>query len=391
MANEPVSSAADRVSRRKFVVAASAAGIAGVAGCTGGSGESGTDTGGGTDAAAEATDTSEASAQPSNTSTSTGQAQQSGPLTADGSSTVYPITSLAGSYWNSNPPASDEEYWGPGQYDIDTEQALADYWAGLYGLESGAEGKPPFKTSIGLSHSGTGLEKLRNGQVDIGDSSAPVSAEFPDASESELEPFTNHVVGVDAQPIVVSKAIYDAGVEKLTVDQLRKIYTGEIENWSGIESYSGPDKEIQAVGRAVGSGTDTAFRLNVFGNPDAEIPGVDVRKGQNQQVQSLVSKSNNAIAYLALAFVDQETVPPVALEIEGTTYRYGENLGAKEYPLSRDLHAYTWEDTSKKEAAFLRMILSDYGQEKFVASSNYVTLTDARQEEEMGKLPSTDA
>ncbi len=387
MANEPSDSVADGVSRRKFIVAAGATGATGLAGCAGNSGGSGTGANGGgsTAGSSEGSGSGETSA-----SSGGNQAKDTGTLSADGSSTVYPITSLAGSYWNSNPPASDKEYWGPGQYDIDTDKALADYWAGLYGFDTGSDG-PPFKTSIGLSHSGVGLEKLKNQQVDIGDSSAPVKAELSDASDDVLKKFTDHVVGVDAQPIVVSKEIYDAGVKKLTIEQLRKIYKGEIKNWSELSSYSGPDKEIQAVGRAVGSGTDTSFRLNVFGSANAKIPGVDVRKGENQQVASLVEKSNNAIAYMALAFVDEKTVPPVALEIKGTTYEYGKNLAAKEYPLSRDLHAYTWEGTSKKEAAFLRMIISDYGQEKFVKSNDYVALTDKRQKEELSKLPSTDA
>ena len=376
MTNEPSSSVADGVPRRKFIVAAGVSGAAGLAGCTGGFSGPGTSGSGGSGGSSGSSDGS--------------QTQQSGPLTADGSSTVYPITSLAGSYWNSNPPASDTEYWGPSQYDIDTQKPLADYWAGLYGFETGADG-PPFKTSIGLSHSGTGLEKLRNQQVDIGDSSAPVSAELPDANEKVLNNFTDHVVGVDAQPIVVSKEIYNSGVTKLTIEQLRKIYEGKIKNWSDIPSYTGPSKPIQVIGRAVGSGTDTAFRLNVFGDPNAKIPGVDVRKGQNQQVQSLVKKSNNAIAYLALAFVDEKTVPPVALKIEETTYEYGKNLAAKEYPLSRDLHAYTWKSTSKKEAAFIRMIISDYGQETFVKSNDYVALTDQRQQKQLEKLPDPDA
>ena len=383
MTNEPSDSVADGVSRRKFIVAAGASGAAGLAGCTSGSG-SGT-TGGGSGSGGAGTGGSSGSG-----SSGGSPAKQSEPLTADGSSTVYPITSLAGSYWNSNPPASDKEYWGPSQYGIQTDKALADYWAGLYGFQTDPDG-PPFKTSIGLSHSGTGLEKLRNQQVDIGDSSAPVKAELTDATENVLNNFTDHVVGVDAQPVVVSKEIYNAGVKKLTIEQLRKIYKGEIENWKEIPSYTGPSKPIQAIGRAVGSGTDTAFRLNVFGSAKAKIPGVDVRKGQNQQVQSLVKRSNNAIAYLALAFVDEKTVPPVALEIKGTTYEYGKNLAAKEYPLSRDLHAYTWKGTSKKEAAFIRMIISDYGQEKFVKSNDYVTLTDERQKKQLQKLPDPSA
>jgi phosphate transport system substrate-binding protein len=85
--------------------------------------------------------------------------------------------------------------------------------------------------------------------------------------------------------------------------------------------------------------------------------------------------------------VDEEAVPPVALEIDDTVYEYGKNLGAEEYPLNRDLHCYTWEGTSPKEAAFLMLLVSDLGQERYVAGNNYVTLPTSRQEEEVGKLP----
>ncbi|WP_382209061.1 PstS family phosphate ABC transporter substrate-binding protein [Halorussus caseinilyticus] len=306
-------------------------------------------------------------------------------MKAGGSSTVYPITSKAASVWSSNPPADDEEYWGPNEYGIQTDERLATYWASKYGFE-GDGTAPPFKVTVGLSHSGTGLEKLKNGLVDIGNASAPVSAELPDLSEEELEKFTNHVVGVDAQPIVLSKEVYEAGVEKLTAEQVRKIYTGEIENWSEIDAYTGEDKEIQAVGRAEGSGTDTAFRTNMLGGPDASMSGVDVRKGQNQQVKTIVSRSNNAVAYMALAFVTDE-VAAVKLEFDGKVYEPGKNLADENYPLSRDLHCYTYDGTSEMEAAFLRMLVSEFGQESFVKPSGYAKLTQKRRENQLGKLP----
>ncbi|MDS0299632.1 PstS family phosphate ABC transporter substrate-binding protein [Halogeometricum sp. S1BR25-6] len=309
-------------------------------------------------------------------------------LKAGGSSTVYPIANKAGSYWNSNPPADDEEYWGPQEYNIDTDQNLADYWAGLYGFDSGSGSSVPFTVSVGLSHSGTGLEKLKNGQLDIGNASAPVDAELPEASEEELNKFINHVVGVDAQPIVVSQEIYEAGVTQLTAEQVRGIYKGEITNWSQIDRYEGPPREIQAIGRSVGSGTDTAFRANFLGDPEAEIPGVDVRKGQNQQVKTTVSKSNNAVAYMALAFVD-DSVPAVALNVDGTVYERGKNLSDPSYPLARDLHCYTYEDTSEMEAAFLRMIISDFGQQTFVEPVGYAKLTEERRQNQLEKLPET--
>ena len=307
------------------------------------------------------------------------------PLTAGGSSTVYPIASTAASYWNSNAPPNDEEYWGPGGYDIRTEQNLADYWAGLYGFDPDTDG-PPYSVNVGLSHSGTGLEKLMHDQIDIGNASAPVAAEMTDLSQEKLSKFTDHVVGVDAQPIVVSKEIYEAGVTKLDADTVRKIYRGKITNWSQVESYTGPPKEVQAVGRSVGSGTDTAFRANLLGDPNAPMPGIDVRKGENQQVKSLVQRSNNAIAYMALAFVG-DSVPAVTLEFQGKTYTPGKNLAEKGYPLARDLHMYTYGGTSKKEAAFLRMIISEYGQQTFVKPEGYSMLPPERRKNQLEKLP----
>ncbi|WP_123533533.1 PstS family phosphate ABC transporter substrate-binding protein [Halosimplex salinum] len=311
-------------------------------------------------------------------------------LKAGGSSTLFPIVQGAASYWASNYEPTDREYWGPGQYDIETDMRLADYWGSKYGFEADGDVNPPFEVRVGLSHSGTGLEKLRDEQIDIGNASASAAAEFPDASEEELSKFTEHVVAVDAQPIIVSREIYEAGVTKLTAEQVRGIYTGDITQWSEIDGYDGPEKEIQAVGRAEGSGTDTAFRSNMLGGADAAMDGVDSRKGQNQQVKTTVSNSNNAIAYMALAFVD-DSVPAIELEFDGTTYTPGENLSDPSYPLARDLYCYTWQGTSKKEAAFLRMILSDFGQQNFVVPEGYSKLTAERQQAEFDKLPEPEA
>jgi len=358
----------ESVSRRKVLGGIGVTGAAALAGCGGNSGGS----------------SEEASTSTSTTgSTSTSSSGGTGPLTAGGSSTVYPITSDASSVWNYNPPASDTEYWPASEYGIETDKAMADYWAGLYGFEASGSGNPPFKVSVGLSHSGVGLTKVMNGQVDIGDASAPVEAELEDV---DYDKFTNHVVGVDAQPIVVSKYVYDNGVQQLDADTVRGIYRGEITNWSEVEGYTGDDMEIQTVGRSVGSGTDTSFRVNMLGSADAEMSGVDVRKGENQQVATTVQNSDNAIAYMALAFVSDE-VPAIALNFDGTIYTPGENLSDKGYPLSRDLHCYTYEGTSDKEAAFLRMIIHDYGQSEYVEPAGYATLSDSRQEEELSKLP----
>src|SRR6056297_448648 len=361
---------ASNVSRRKYLVGAAAIGTAGLAGCSGDS--------------------------------STVEASSSGPstVTAEGSSTVYPISNKGSSYWNSNSPASDGEYWGSnsegsvaGWDQIDTDQNIADYFASLYGFEAtGERSNPPFATRVALSHSGTGCKAVRDGLVDIGNSSGPITAEL-DISESQRdENYVDHVVGRDGQPVFVSQAIYDAGVEQLTGEQIRGIYQGDISNWSEV---GGPDQEIYVVGRAEGSGTDTSFRLNMLGDADAPMD-VDTRLGQNQQVQQVLQDNDNAIGYMALAFAGSG-IQAIAIDFEGTVYRPdpdAENtIFDSEYPLNRDLHMYTRIDeetpdgTDVREAAFLNMFLTEFGQKTFVEDVNYITLPTSDIEAEREKLP----
>jgi len=385
MAHDP-DGLSEFVSRRKFIATTGATSIAAIAGCSSGSGGSESDgsSGGSADTEAASTET-DATAMEGTESTAEGSnSGGSGALESGGSSTVYPIANTAASYWNANRPASDSEYWPHGEYDIDTDQNLADYWAGLYGFEAGGEDGPPFQFTVGLSHSGTGVEKVMNGQNDIGNSSGNVEDELPD--RDSYEQFVDHVVGVDGQPLVVSQEIADAGVGQVTGDQLKGLYKGEITNWSEL---GGPDREIQVLGRVKGSGTRTSFVSNVFGNPE-EDTSVANRYGQNQRLAQAIAQADNAISYLALAFIDTDGLAPIALEWEGTTYSYQDDqngLDSKAYPLSRDLHMYTWEGTSKKEAAVINMILSDFGQDTFVAPNNYFKLGTRRQEEQRAKLP----
>jgi phosphate transport system substrate-binding protein len=370
----------DNVSRRKFLAATSAGGVVAVAGCASGDGGSGSgDT-------TEATETTEESMDTTTESGGDGgsSSMDTSPLESGGSSTVYPVANTGASYWNANRPASDSEYWPHGEYGIDTEKNLADYWAGLYGFEPGEDGDPPFNVTVGLSHSGTGVEKVRDEKHDIGNSSGNVEDELPD--RDSYEDFIDHVIAVDGQPLVVSQEIADAGVSKITGDQLKDLYKGRISNWSEL---GGPDKEIQVLGRVKGSGTRTSFVSNVFGDPKADTT-VANRFGQNQRLAQAIAQADNAISYLALAFINTDGVAPISLEWEGTTYTYQDpenGLDSKEYPLSRDLHMYTWQGTSMKEAAFINMILSDFGQDLFVAPNNYFTLGERRRQEELDKLP----
>ncbi|WP_197409646.1 PstS family phosphate ABC transporter substrate-binding protein, partial [Haloferax profundi] len=251
----------------------------------------------------------------------------------------------------------------------------------------------PFATSIGLSHSGTGCKSVRDGLVDIGNSSGPITAELGISEAERDEKYVDHVLGRDGQPVVVSKDVFDAGVTELTGEEVKKIYQDEITNWSDV---GGPDKEIYVVGRAEGSGTDTAFRLNMLGDAEAAMPGVDTRKGQNQQVKTVVQQNEGAIAYMALAFTGPQ-VKPIGIEFDGTLFEPDKDAANtifdSAYPLNRDLHQYTTitEDTPNgtdmREAAFINMFLTTFGQKLFVEDNNYIPLPTKDIESEAAKLP----
>jgi phosphate transport system substrate-binding protein len=377
-------------SRRKFLIGAGATGAIGLAGCTSGGDGGDGDDGDGGDGDEDGGSTPESTPTPSSDGDDGGDGgdggmEGPGTLEAGGSSTVYPVSNTAASFWNANRPASDSEYWPFGEYDIDNpeELALADYWAGLYGFEPGDDG-PPFRWTVGLSHSGTGVRKVRDGIYDLGNSSGNVEDELPD--RDSYEKFVDHVVAVDGQPLVVSSEIKEAGVTGITGQQLKDIYKDRINNWSEL---GGPDREILTLARVKGSGTRTAFVSNTFGNPE-ENTIVDNRYGQNQRLAQAIAQADNAISYLALAFLDTDGVEPISLEWEGTTYKYQDpqnGLDSKSYPLSRDLHMYSWDGTDRREASAVNLMLHPFGQETFVAPNNYFMLGERRLEEQRAKLP----
>ena len=375
------------VSRRKVLITSGALGTAGLAGC-GGQSESGSGDGGSGGDGGDGGSSSDGGDDGSGPSTDL--------LNAEGSSTVYPISNTGSSYWNSNAPPSDGEYWGaneegsvPGWDELSSDSAddmlLADYFASKFGFEPTEQrSSPPFPTTVGLSHSGTGCEAVTEGLVDIGNSSGPITAELGWSEEKAQNEVVDNVVGRDGQPVVISSDVADAGVSQLTGEQVRGIYQDEITNWNQIEGVD-YDQEIYAIGRAEGSGTDTSFRLNMLGGADAAMPGVDTRFGQNQQVAQAVAQNEGAIAYMALAFTSDQ-VTPIAIDFDGTLYetsRDAENtIFDSSYPLNRDLHMYTLIEESnpdgggydRREAAFVNMFLNEYGQSVFVEGNNYIPL-----------------
>ena len=112
--------------------------------------------------------------------------------------------------------------------------------------EGFAEVEPGVTVSYDPTGSGAGITGATDKTLDIGLSSRALK----DDEKNDVDGTT---VALDGIAIIVSK---DSKVADLTVEQLKKMFTGEITNWKDV---GGDDGEIVLVGREAGSGTRDGF------------------------------------------------------------------------------------------------------------------------------------
>ena len=138
--------------------------------------------------------------------------------------------------------------------------------------------------------SGTGIESASNGSCDIGLSSRALKD-----TETGLVGTT---VALDGIAVIVNA---NCGVDDLSVEQISKIYTGEITNWSEV---GGADLEIACIGRESGSGTRDGFE-SITDTKDKCVLSQELTS--TGAVISAVASSENAIGYASLSAVEGQS------------------------------------------------------------------------------------
>lgn len=205
---------------------------------------------------------------------------------------------------------------------------------------------PGVTIELNLTGSGTGIQEAMEGKCDIGNSSRALKDE-----ETGLTPT---IIGIDGIAIIVNN---ENKVTDITVENLEKIYAGEITNWSEV---GGDDKPIVVIGREDGSGTRDGFEGIVMKNSEAKYAQELESTGS---VISAVETTAGAIGYASLANVD-ETVR--ALNINGVVPS-AETIKDKSYAIQRPfICAVKSDSTNELVKAYLEFVLSDKGQEQVV-------------------------
>ena len=163
--------------------------------------------------------------------------------------------------------------------------------------EGFAEIEPDVTISYDPTGSGAGITGATDKTLDIGLSSRALK----DDEKNDVDGTT---VALDGIAIIVSK---DSKVADLSVEQLKKMFTGEITNWKDV---GGDDGEIVLVGREAGSGTRDGFESIVDVKDSCKYAQELTATGA---VISAVEANPLAIGYASLSAVG-DTVAMVTVE-----------------------------------------------------------------------------
>ena len=169
-----------------------------------------------------------------------------------------------------------------------------------YLSEAYMEENQAVKVTYNPTGSGSGIQAVQEGRCDIGLSSRNLKDE-------EAKDLVGTVVAIDGIAIILNP---ENPIEDLTIEQIAKLYKGEITNWKEI---GGSDAPVVLIGREAASGTRDGFE-SITDTKDACKYSQELTS--TGDVVQTVATNPNAIGYASLASV-KDTVK--AIKVEGVT------------------------------------------------------------------------
>lgn len=204
---------------------------------------------------------------------------------------------------------------------------------------------------VQVNYTGTGSSA---GIQDAIDGVNSLGASSRELKQEELDQgLTSDAFAYDGIAVVVHPS---NEVADITLEDLAKIYSGQITNWKDL---GGKDLEIVVVSREGASGTRGAYE-ELIGLEDAGelTENATVVEG-NGNVQTNIAGNENAIGYVSFSFIN-ETVK--ALTVGGVEAN-AVNAKAGDYKLSRPfLFAYKADNLTPEAKSFIEFTKTDDAQ-----------------------------
>lgn len=219
------------------------------------------------------------------------------------------------------------------------------------------------KITVNGGGSGNGIAALLDGRTEIANASRNIKdKEVKKAKEMGISPY-EIMVAKDALAVVINKEI--SGIDNISIDDLKKIYKGEIKNWNKL---GGPNAEITVISRDTSSGTFETFEKKVM--KKEKVLAEAQMLASNKAVARTVSTTPNSVGYVGIGYITDKVK---VITVEGVKPTNATALDGS-YKISRGLFMYTNGAPEGAAKNFLDFVLSTEGQ-KIVADVGFVPLS----------------
>lgn len=240
--------------------------------------------------------------------------------------------------------------------------------------ENYMKGHPDTAIAVTGGGSGTGIAALLNKKCDIADASRGIkSKEVEDATSKGIDP-KRVVVAIDGLSIITNP---QNPVDKLTVDEIGKIYRGDVKNWKDV---GGSNTPITLYGRQSNSGTYDFMKENVLKSEYS--PNMKSMNG-NAQIVEAIKQDAGGIGYVGVGYAKEAEGITVLKVASSPSLGYFSPLNTIDvkngtYPITRPLNQYVDGMPKGKVKDFIIFELSSEGQ-KIVEQEGFFSIPDEYQ------------
>lgn len=203
-----------------------------------------------------------------------------------------------------------------------------------------AAGRDVAEIELARHGSTTSFAALLDGSAEIGMSSRPVkdkeAAALAAAGRGDMRaPSNEHIIGLDGLLVIVSE---DNPAVSLSLEQVAKIFSGAITDWSEIGLPGGP---INVYAPSDDSGTYDTFESLVLRPTNAKLAAAAKRTENHAEQSDWVARDPQGIGVVGIAY--QRNAKPLNIArscgLIAKPTRFA--MKTEEYPLTRRLYLYT--------------------------------------------------
>lgn len=213
---------------------------------------------------------------------------------------------------------------------------------------------PKIKITVTGGGSGVGVQKVGEGLVEIGNTGRALK-------ETEIEKYglVSFPFAIDGVAVVVNP---QNNVAEISTADLKKIYTGEIDNWKTL---GGSDAKITIYAREDGSGTRDTFEELAIDKGETSASANIINS--NGAMKSAIAQDQNSIGYVGIGHLNDEIK---GIVLDGMVPSQA-NASNGDYKITRLLYMNTKGEPKGIVKSFIDYIFTEDGA-KIIESTGYI-------------------